>query len=338
MFGRVMLVCLGLSLGAAMGQEAKPAAAEAPLPSVDTLPKNYAVFRQETECPRTAAKAGAGKHCETVVTREQFEEMVSAVNPKMTPKERREFAENYARLLALSREAERRGLTRDPRVEAMLKYARMTALASAMSKELYREAQNPSDAAVEKYFRQNQAFFVRYKFERIFVPREKQGRTVNVDPAKDLEAQLATPSSDPSEEMKALADTVHQQALAGEQFAALQERVFDVAGIKTLSDVKMELEPGQVPKSQNAAFDLKVGEISAVLPDTTGFYIYKLVGRETPTLKEARQEVVLRMQNHTVNEALQNIAEYGKTKINEDYFNKYEPPTPNPNEPDVDTD
>lgn len=85
-------------------------------------------------------------------------------------------------------------------------------------------------------------------------------------------------------------------------------------------------------------FALAPGAVSAVLPDDSGFYIYKLVSKQTPEFKSIREEVVLRMQTQTVNEALKKIESYAKARVNEDYFNKYEPPAPNPNEPDVDND
>lgn len=336
MFSRVMLVCVLLSAGVVVGQEMKPANT-AELPSVDTLPRNYPVFRSQGDCPKTA-KATPGKPCETTVTREQFEEMVSAINPKMTARERREFADSYAQLLALSREAQKRGIDREPRVKALLQYARMTALASAMSKELYRRAQNPSEEDVEKYFAENKTSFTKYSFERIYIPRERQGQAGEVKEGKDLEQQLQENKASSADEMKALADAVHEKAVAGEAFAVLQERAFNAAGLNSPAEVKMDFEPGQLPKSQNPAFDLPLGGISAVLPDETGYYIYRLVGKHTPELKEVHEEVVLQMQNTTVTGALKNIETFAKTKVNEDYFNKYAPPEPNPNEPDVDTD
>ena len=336
MFLRRLLVWVLMSAGVVVGQEMKPAST-AELPSVDTLPRNYPVFRLQGDCPKTA-KAASAKSCETTVTREEFEEMVSAINPKMTPRERREFADSYAQLLALSREAHKRGIDREPRVKALLQYARMTALASAMSKELYSRAQNPSEEEVEKYFAENKPFFTKYSFERIYIPRERQGQSGEVKEGKDLEQQIQENQSSSSDEMKAMAAAVHEKAVAGEAFAVLQERAFNAAGLNSPAEVKMDFEPGQLPKSQNAAFDLPVGGISAVLPDETGFYIYKLVGKHAPELKEVHEEVVLRMQTTTVTGALKNIETFAKTKVNEDYFNKYAPPVPDPKQPDVDTD
>ncbi len=343
MFSRVAWVCVA-SLGllwsvTGWSQELKPAAAssEAALPSTETLPRNYPVMTVEGDCPKTTAKATA-KRCDTTVTRADFEELVNALNPGMTTLERRDFANTYAQMLALSREARKRGLERDPRVRALLNYARMTTLAGAFSKELYREAYNPSQEEVEKYYQGNRAYFTKYSFLRIYIPRERQGGATPAGTSKDMEQSLAETQSASAVAMKNLADEVHTQAVAGEDFAVLQERAFDVAGIKSPAEVKMEFEPGQLPKTQDAAFALAPGAVSAVLPDDSGFYIYKLLSKRTPDFKSIREEVVLRMQTQSVNEALKKIEGYAKAKVNEDYFNKYQPPAPNPNEPEVDND
>jgi parvulin-like peptidyl-prolyl isomerase len=270
------------------------------------------------------------------VTREDFEELVNAINPKMTKLERRQLAENYGHMLALSQEAHRRGIDRQPGVRALLNYAHMTTLAGAFSKDLYREAANPSAKEIEEYYEGNRGFFTKYSFLRIYIPRERQG--AQAASSQNLEQDLAATKSASVDEMKALADEVHTRAVAGEDFAALQERVFNVAAIKSPAEVKMDFEPGQLPKTQNAAFDLAAGAVSAVLPDDSGFYIYKLISKRTPELKNIREEVSMRMQTETTNQALKKIESYAKTKVNEDYFNKYQPPAPNPNEPDVDDD
>jgi hypothetical protein len=340
-------VCLGGCLVVAacqlsMAQKVKPVAAdtaEGSLPSTATLPRGYPVLTVEGACPAsTAAKTAASKRCATTVTREDFEELVNAVNPKMTKLERRQLADNYGHMLALSQEAQRRGLDRKPEVRALLNYARMTTLAGAFSKDLYREAQNPSHEEVEKYFAANRPFFTKYSFLRIYIPRERQGGETPAGTNQDLEQSLSDKQGSSADAMKSLADEVQKQAAGGEDFAALQERVFEVAGIKSAVQVKMEYEPGQLPKTQDPAFQLAVGAVSGVLPDDSGFYIYKLLGKQTPELKNVREEVVTHMQTQTTNQALKKIESFAKTRVNEDYFNKYQPPAPNPNEPDVDDD
>src|SRR5438105_7662450 len=165
------VVCLLLT--SAVAVSAQEAAAEndkqsapAALPLTTTLPKDYPVVSISTPCPKAAAKRG----CKMVVTRQEFEDLVNSMNPRMIKPERHELAESYGRALALSQEALKKGLDRDPRVQAQLRYQRLYALASAMAREIYKETlASPSEDA-EKYYATHKSAFERFNFERLYIP------------------------------------------------------------------------------------------------------------------------------------------------------------------------
>jgi parvulin-like peptidyl-prolyl isomerase len=85
-------------------------------------------------------------------------------------------------------------------------------------------------------------------------------------------------------------------------------------------------------------FDLAPGAVSPVLADPTGYYIYKLISKGTPAFESIREAVSVRMQNQNTVEATKRIEELSKATVDAAYFDKYRPPPPNPDEPEIDND
>src|SRR5581483_9086350 len=140
------------------------------------------------------------------------ENLVKDINARMIKPERRDLAETYARVLALSQEAMKKGLDRDPRVQAQLHYLRLQTLANATAKKIYLDSlASPSEDA-EKYYQTHKPLFERFNFERLYIPKQKRGEKPR---STDTAATPDTP--DPSEkEMKALADQTYARAQTGE--------------------------------------------------------------------------------------------------------------------------
>lgn len=280
------------------------------LPSTATLPLDYTVLTIDGLCP-AQAKTQAGKDCKTVVTRREFEKLVNALNPAMTKFERRQLAGNYAQALTLANEAVRRGLDKRPEVQERLRYARLRTLASETASEIYKDSTRSSDSQIAAYYNQNKLTFEKFTLERLFVPREKQGEA----------------SSPQEAEMKSLAERMQARAAAGENFAALQKEANTISGIKGEVDVEMsDVSRRVLPENHQQVFDLSAGQVSSLISDDTGYYVYKIVSRDVPSLSAARRQVELELQNHNQTSAFSRIRDAARTTINESYFEKYDPP------------
>jgi hypothetical protein len=330
---------LGISLTLdAHAQESKPAAPEtsAELPSTDTLPREYPIITVNTACPPPVSKTSKAS-CKTVITRAEFEALVSAVNPKMTTRERRDLAQNYGRALALSQVALSKGLDKDPGMQALMRFLRSTALASAVFKGIFRESAGTSTEQVREFYEKHKPDFERFNFQRIFIPREKQGQ--NPEPLANLENAPAQDTKPGGNEMKDLANRIQARAAAGEDFVALQKSALAAAGLHGDPQVAMDgMARGDFPESHNQVFDLAPGAVSPVLADPTGYYIYKLISKGTPAFESIREAVSVRMQNQNTVEATKRIEELSKATVDAAYFDKYQPPPPNPDEPEIDND
>jgi hypothetical protein len=336
----MLIASSGVLAGGQSEPESKPAKSDtpAPLPSTATLPKNYPVITIQTPCPKPAAssKAPAKSNCKVTVSREDFEALVNALNPSMVKGERRILAATYGKALALSQEASRRGLDRDPRLQAQLRYSRLILLANAMGKEIYKDSLASPAEDAEKYYATHKALFERFTFDRIYVPLEKRSAPPK---SADTTAALEQGSELSQKEMKELAAQVYARAVAGEDFAMLQREVFKAAEIATDPNIKVEdLRRGDLSDVQNVIFDLEPGKISALLSDETGYFIYKMVSRQVPPFQTVKPQVTVRMQNDKSADAVSTIEKLSKAQVNDAYFDKYDPPPPSANEPDMDTD
>jgi hypothetical protein len=234
-------------------------------------------------------------------------------------------------MLALSTEALNRGLDKRPEIQALLRYVKASALGGALYKQVLRTANAHSDEDVEKYYHAHASAFDRYTFQRVFIPATRQGQ-----PATPDAVAYKTNDKSTAEEMKALAGKIHTRAVAGEDFVALQKEAFEQGGIKSEPNVEVsDVGRGSLPAEDNQAFDLAPGAVSPIIAGPTGYTVYKLISKQTPPFESVKDQVSIEMENHHSEEALKKIE---NVKVNDSYFEKYEAPAPNANEPEVDDD
>jgi len=325
-----LLVIAMLAVAPAQETAARADAESAPaaLLSTRTLAKDYPVITVDKPC----MKAGKTATCTTVITRAEFEELVDAINPRMIKIERRQLADNYGKMLALENEALRKGLDKTPEMQALLRYVRASALGGGAFRQVQREVAKNDPEEVEKYYKENQASYDRYTLKRIFIPLTKQSRE-----AKSLETVADHDDlSASAKEMKALAETMQARAAAGEDFARLQKEIFQQAGIQGDPAVDFsDMMRGALPREHAEVFDLAAGATSRVIKDGSGYYVYKVISRSAPALDAIREQVAIEMGSKRSEAALRKIE---TVKVNENYFEKYDPPAPDPNEPEVDDD
>src|SRR3954468_19479070 len=157
------IVCLLLG-GLAFGQAATPAPpATDHAATMTSSPKADADEKPEAKVspsdPVTTVKgtcadpAKKGESCETIVTRGQFEKLAEALQPNMPPPIKLRRAETYSRLIGMSKEAEKRGLDKQPKFEASMDFARMQILSQQLTSSLQEDSQKVSDADIEKYYK-----------------------------------------------------------------------------------------------------------------------------------------------------------------------------------------
>ncbi|MGD0759058.1 MAG: peptidyl-prolyl cis-trans isomerase [Candidatus Sulfotelmatobacter sp.] len=360
---RSWLMCVLLA-GLAWGQAQPgrpnmggPQAAAALPDTAESVPATAAVLTITGVCkpqPRAAAaKAGAAAakpvtktapaDCKTVITRAEFEKLVDSISSHPNPQLKRQLATAYPGILAFAQAAQKQGLDKTARFETEMKFARLQILGKDLRDQISEKAAKVSDEDVDSYYQAHLTTYQEFNFDRVFVPHfrpgaaaakvelkdEKEGKdTKDEKDAKLTPEQQQKQKADAEEEEAKLADSLRTQAAAGEDFAKLQKQAYDAAGMK------MDAPPVNLPKvrrnglppGQVAVFDLKEGEVSQVISDPGGHYIYKVKAIvQMPLDDQLKNEIHSMLQGQRQREEMEKYQKSYTVQTNEEYFG---PPAP----------
>jgi len=299
----------------------------------------------KTAAPKTSAATSAtaskdpapktsAAECKTVITKAEFEKLASGLSPNITPQLRKQLANILPRLIAMSTEARKEGLDKGPRYEEVLKFYKMQILTQELTRSIQEEGAKVPEADIAAYYKEHPDAFEQYNLDRIFVPRSKQDADDDDKEGAEKDAKLTEEQQKAKQEkekaeqaegeqaMSKLAESLRSRAAAGEDVMKLQKEAFDAAGMKidspsvNLPKVRRTgLPPGHV-----AVFELKPGDVSQVISDSGGHYIYKVNSKETLTLDQVKDEVHNTLQNQRTRELMDKASNAYKPDLNEAYF------------------
>jgi len=239
--------------------------------------------------------------CQTVITRAQFEKLTNALLPNMKPSFQLQVAHAYPDLLEMAQAAETRGVDKTPRFQERVAFARLQILSQELVRQIDEESSHVPDKDIADYYRDHAADYKTATMERLFIPQQ-QGES--------------------GDKMLRVAEELRAKAAAGEDFMALQKLAYDDAG---MADVPPNPSLGKVkladlPAPHASAFAMKPGEVSQVLTDSTGHYVYKLDNKEFQTLDQAKNEIHKILQNQRKEQVMQELRRPFTTELNPSYF------------------
>jgi hypothetical protein len=110
--------------------------------------------------------------------------------------------------------------------------------------------------------------------------------------------------------------------MAGEGFAKLQADAYTFAGMKTPppeTTIK-DLRRSAVTPNRAIVFDLKPGEVSKVISDPTGYFIFKMVKPTTAPIDKVRAEIEAAIKSTKMQSTIQSIEHAATPKFDEAYF------------------
>jgi hypothetical protein len=286
----------------------------------ETVGANEAVITVHGFCP-SAAKSGA--ECTTVISKEQFEKIMSAVNQTNAPMPSpaiRNLAERYVQIMAFASQAEKLGLDKDPKFQELMRIVRINSLAEAYHRSMEEKYRTPADADVEAYYDKNIARFEQVKLSRVFIPR--------VNPKAP-----STGLDDFAQRAQKLADSMRERAANGEDLDKLQQEAYRTLGLNPPSlntDVGTRRRGSGTlsPNVETDVFALKSGEVTRVEPEPSGFQFYKLQGRDTLTLAQVKNEIVAAIRKGELEASTKSVMDPIHTDLNETYFGPRSAGTP----------
>lgn len=335
--GVLCLLMAAMALGQARTPPATPPTLKTrPSPpagaSSSNLPADAPVATVQGLCERPPNSSATPADCETVITRAQFEKAVNAVQPNMPAAQRKDFAERYIRILIFSEKAHELGLDVGPDFDEQMYLARIQLLAKLAVERIQKESAQVTEADIEDYYKTHAADFRTVSFERLYVPKQKQIEGTGQKP-NDPDIQKKREASE--SEMKQEADKLHERAVAGEDFAKLQQEAYDLANYKVKAQNPRvdNARKNSIPATDLAIFDLKKGEVSPVFNDPTGFLIYKIQDKQDLPVASVREEIARSVVAERTRKEIEELQGSIKTTLDESYFATPAPPSlRNPNE------
>lgn len=290
-------------------------------PDTSVVPLDEAVITIEGLCDTPVGEKTAPADCKTVITRAQFEKIVDALQPNLPLPQQRQLAGSYANVLMLAHEAHRLGLDKGPEFEERLQLAKLQAMAQLAAKNARSQATEISDKEIADYYQSHLSQYDQASAEQLFVPLMKQTA------AKGAAATPPKSMAESAAEMRKEAEALRARAAAGEDFEKLQGEANQFAGLKTPPrDVHIpNLRRSSLSAARASVMDLKVGEVSPVIVDPTGFFVYKIEKKESVPLEQVRSEIEGQLKVEKQRAAMQALEHLGTPKLDEKYFGEAAP-------------
>jgi parvulin-like peptidyl-prolyl cis-trans isomerase-like protein len=294
-------------------------------------PKTAAAAKGAGAAP--AAKAAPAKKpadCKTVITREEFEKIAGAISPNVTPQLKRQLAAALPKFMAMSEAAKAKGLDKTPQFKQALKLQTMQILTTQLQRSVQEKADDVPQTDIDDYYKKNPEAYEQFSLDRLFVPRNKQETAdkpvdeekLTDEQKKAKEAADKAKQEEGAQEMDKLAQSLRERAAAGEDFLKLQKEAFEAAGMKmdapTVNLPKVRRTG--LPPAHAAVFDLKVGEVSQVISDNGGHYIYKVASKDTLPLDQVQQEIHNTLKSQHMKEMMDKYTNSYHAETNDAYF------------------
>jgi hypothetical protein len=195
------------------------------------------------------------------------------------------------------------------------------------------EADKIPSTEIEKQYKSHSETYQQFSVDRLCVARYKQVQTEDKDDEKEPEKlteeqQKAKEAAEKAkqekgeQELNALADSLRARAAAGEDFVKLQKEAFEAAGQKVENPTVNlpKVRRTGLPPAHAEVFDLKAGEVSKVISDNGGHYIYKVVSMEVLPLDQVKDEIHNKMKGDRQKELMDKYTNSFTAVPNEAYF------------------
>ena len=258
--------------------------------------------------------------CETVITRQDLDLFISLYAPNTPETGRSHMAVQYARNVAFSALAEQQGLDRNPalvkELELQLRLVRMRVLANAFLESLPKPAASDvTEPEIQRYYEEHRAQYEQVQVRRLSVPF-----AVPTESGRPLDRAT----------VKAEMEGARSRAVAGEDLNQLQQDAYKhlhiqatppAVGVQTLRRISLQ---GDDLK----AFDLKPGEISAVLDSPAAFAFVKLESKEAVPIGSVHQEIEAALRQKRMEDEVGELTKTIGAKFNLQYFGM-------PSQPDI---
>ncbi len=230
-----------------------------------------------------------------------------------------QFAQNLVRTMVLAEEGRRRKIDQTETYKIAAAFQGQNILAG-MAVDQIQKGMQFDEAAMRAYYEQHKGEFEQVHARHILI--RMQGSQVPVRPGqKDLS----------DAEALAKAQELRKKLLGGADFAtlAIQESDDQGSGAKG-GDLGSFHHQQMVPTFEQAAFGLKVGEISEPVKTQFGYHLIKVDAHETKSFEEVRPEIEKRMKPEMTQKYMDDLVKKTAVSLDPELFGAPNPAPPAP--------
>jgi peptidyl-prolyl cis-trans isomerase C len=333
---RISILSTGLLLATfAWGQtkSATPAATPAKPPATTPAPKPAAATATPADPAHAAAAASAAATSAAVpadtvvltigsekITKAEFEQIFQQIVSQMPPERRgaaqdpqakRQLAEQLAELKALAQEARRLKIDQTPEAKSQLAMRDDQLIAGLLYQQISKETK-PSPADLQAYYDGHKNEWETVSARHILI-RMKGSPVALKDGQKDLT----------DEEALAKAKDLRAKIVAGGDFAALAKAESDDIGSGANGGSLGEFARGRmVPPFDEAAFTLKVNDVSEPVKTQFGYHIIQVTKHDTKKMEDVKNEITDKVGPEMAQKSVEAIRDKASITFDQSYFGK----------------
>lgn len=251
------------------------------------------------------------------LTASELKAMLRGASPQVQQNFRtnpQRFLTEHARMKLLVAEAEKEKLAEKSPCREQLDWVRSDVLMQALLND-YNRQNLVTPEEEEKYYETHRDRYTEAKVKVIYVAFAADPKAGQGDGRKRLS----------EEEARAKMESLRKQIVEGADFVQLvKQHSEDATSAAKDGDLGVIRRADQVPdRIKDAIFSLKPGQVSEVVGQPNGFYLFRLEEMKTKTLDEVRQEVNREAQSAKFREWFDSIRKsIAITYENETYFNR----------------
>jgi peptidyl-prolyl cis-trans isomerase C len=282
----------------------KPATTANPAPQITTL--SAPPVSPSVPPDRVIISVG-----ETKITAAQFNEIIDTlpenVRAQARGPRRKEFAENLVRIFLLAQEGRNLKLDQTPEYQTQTQFQSANLLAGKTFSQIA-ENEKIDDAAERAYYDQHTKDYEQVRARHILI--RVKGSTVPLGQGKK---ELT------DEEALAKAKEIRAKLDQGGDFAQLAKDESDDAGSRVNGGDLNFFKRGQmVGPFEEAAFSMKVGEISQPIKTQFGYHIIKVEARKT--FEDVKPEIERRIRSEQAQNTLENMEKKAGVTLDAEFF------------------
>ena len=275
-----------------------------------TVGPTDAVITVRGLCDGSAQNSMNDNSCRKVITREQFETLVAALNPEgqvVPPLARQNLAKNFADFVAVEAVAKKAGIEDTAEFRELMNWARLRTVTDLYRRSLQEKYRNPSPEETDAYYKQHYSEFERVSLARILLPRENEsaGEKDTFD-KRALEAAKAA----------------RERAVKGDDPAQIQKDAYATLGLSVppSTDLGKRRRAELISSEAAEVFSLPEGGITQVQTEARSYVIYKVLSKDAMTEKEAEPEITREIYQQKFKAAMKSILGAAPAEFNKEYF------------------